>query len=127
MMLTIELFPAPFGPMIARISPAATARSTSNRAVTPPKDSVIPCSARASGTPLGLAVIASPTELRVQSGGGRTTAAGSTAAGKSFMTHFVPDGTRTSLGGNARPGLPRFQFANQRDDVAAKLFDFLLE
>ena len=43
------------------------------------------------------------------------------------MTPFVPDRTRTSLGGNARSGLLRFQFANQRDDVSAELFDFLLE
>src|ERR1700693_2486788 len=127
MMLTIELSPAPFGPMIARISPAATARSTSSKAVTPPNDSVTPCSVRASGTPAGFPVIASPAQSRGQSGGGRTTAAGSTAAGRSFMTRFVPDKTRTSLGGNARSGLLRFQFANQGDDFSAELLDFLLE
>ena len=99
------------------------ARSTSNRAVTPPKDSVTPCSARASGSPRHCAsqLIASPTQSRA------TTGAGSTAAERSFMTRFVPDKTRTSLGRNARSGLLRFQFANQRDDLSAELLDFLLE
>ena len=43
------------------------------------------------------------------------------------MRRFVPDQIQTSLGGNARSGLLRFQFANQRDDVSAELLDFLLE
>ncbi len=39
-------FPAPFGPMTARISPSATVRSISDTAVTPPNDNVTPLSSR---------------------------------------------------------------------------------
>src|ERR1700722_594986 len=41
-----ELLPAPFGPMIARISPVSTAKSTSATAVTPPNDKEIDSSFR---------------------------------------------------------------------------------
>src|SRR6266511_4473653 len=37
MALISVVFPAPFGPMIARISPASTPRLTSSRALMPPK------------------------------------------------------------------------------------------
>src|SRR6202166_3008366 len=125
MMLTIELFPAPFGPMIARISPAATARSTSSKAVTPPNDSVTPCSVRAAGA--GSVLIASPARPRAQSCASRTASAESTATWRSFMAGFVPDRTRGSFGRDSRSGLLRFQFANQGDDFAGELLDLLLE
>src|ERR1700722_9372195 len=122
MMLTIELFPAPFGPMIARISPGATERSTSNRAVTPPNDSVTPCSLRATAWSLLFASVARP---RAQSRAGLTPGTGSTATERSFMAGVVPDKTAGSFGRDARYGLLRFQFANQGDDLAAELLDLL--
>src|SRR4051794_15130135 len=39
MTLSIEVFPAPFGPMMARISPFLTSNDTSRIACTPPNDS----------------------------------------------------------------------------------------
>src|SRR6185312_9684145 len=46
MTLSNELFPAPFGPMIARISCSRTSKLTSASAFTPPKASETPSSAR---------------------------------------------------------------------------------
>src|ERR1700710_117079 len=46
MTLRSELFPAPFGPMMARICPCVTAKLTSRRAATPPKARLMPSSAR---------------------------------------------------------------------------------
>src|ERR1700720_1686663 len=39
MTLSIEVLPAPFGPMMARISPRAMSNDTSVNALTPPNDS----------------------------------------------------------------------------------------
>ena len=39
MMLSIEVLPAPFGPMMARISPLRMSKETSLTAFTPPNDS----------------------------------------------------------------------------------------
>jgi hypothetical protein len=50
MTLISEVFPAPFGPMIAVIDPSAKARSTSRSAATPPKLRLTP--SRASVTDL---------------------------------------------------------------------------
>src|SRR5229473_3232446 len=38
MTLSIEVLPAPFGPMMARISPPAMSKDTSVNALTPPND-----------------------------------------------------------------------------------------
>jgi hypothetical protein len=48
MTLSIELFPAPFGPMIAQISPRATSKLMSLMAFTPAKDRSM-CSRRKIG------------------------------------------------------------------------------
>ncbi|MGY4473958.1 hypothetical protein ACVILL_001372 [Bradyrhizobium sp. USDA 3364] len=45
MTLSSELLPAPLGPMMARISPGSTARSTSRNAATPPKVNAMSLSA----------------------------------------------------------------------------------
>ena len=57
MQLSIELLPAPFGPMMARISPSRTSKLMSVSAFTPPKASemfdtsriTLPCGAPAAG------------------------------------------------------------------------------
>src|SRR5258706_1842541 len=46
MTLSIELFPAPFGPMIARISCSRTSKLMPESALTPPKESDTPSSLR---------------------------------------------------------------------------------
>src|ERR1700704_3580204 len=49
MTLSIEDFPAPFGPMMARISCSRTSKETSCSALTPPKASDTPSTARMAG------------------------------------------------------------------------------
>ena len=50
MTLIKVLLPAPLGPMTARISPEFTDRSTSDSALTPPKERLMPSSANTSLT-----------------------------------------------------------------------------
>src|SRR5690242_16190859 len=60
MTFSIEDLPAPFGPMMARISPARTSKLTSESALTPPKASeIFSTDSRISATGL-VSVIASP-------------------------------------------------------------------
>src|SRR2546427_13094535 len=77
-------FPAPLGPMIARISPAGTPRDTLLRAASPPKRTV------------------SPSVLRIGGWGvrGGTRAAGATDA------PGVPGGAERPGGGGGRSGAP---------------------
>src|SRR3954447_3589444 len=49
MQLTIEVLPAPFGPMIENSSPARTAKLTSLKALTPRNRSVTPRASRMGG------------------------------------------------------------------------------
>ena len=57
MMLSNDVLPAPFGPMMARISPSATVRSTPASATTPPKDKSMPSSASSGAGLMRVAVI----------------------------------------------------------------------
>src|ERR1700680_2588094 len=50
MTLSIEVLPAPFGPMMARTSPFLISKDTSRMAFTPPKDSTT-CSTASSTSP----------------------------------------------------------------------------
>src|SRR4051812_35887271 len=52
MQLTIEVLPAPFGPMMEKTSPRRTSKDTSVSARTPPKRSET-CSAARMGVPVG--------------------------------------------------------------------------
>src|SRR5438067_327616 len=135
MTFSTELFPAPLGPMIAWISPLRTLRSTSARAVTPPKERVIPSKASISSDDccrLRLTVGISAAEM---SRGSNGIAPGSKAtAPKRLMPMSAPD--RGRLPGSmrrlckdrARKHVAAcLELAHERNDSFAEELDLLLE
>src|SRR6185437_16857728 len=87
-MLTSDVLPAPFGPMIETIAPCGTATDTSRTAVTPPNFLETPSTVRIAGTS-GNVAGAGSTAITRKSGGSEspTLIAGRTAADHRRLAH----------------------------------------